>query len=99
MDDFLLPDCLQKAILSKSYGNHISQPALTKMINKVYLGYQQQVSVIVEKAAEDPEDAINDFTEAQETASFFEPNERIALGGLFNILFSFSTLNGTRTVD
>ena len=30
--------------------------------------------------------------EAQETASFFEPHERIALGGLFNVLFSFSTM-------
>ena len=50
----------------------------------------------MENAGEDPEDAITDLVEAQETASFFEPDERIALGGLFNVLFSFSTLNSAR---
>ena len=84
-------------MLSKSYGPFISAEALTKVVGKVYAGYQESVKLIVEKAAEDPDDAINDFAEAQETASFFEPDERIALGGLFNIIFMFSTLNEART--
>ena len=33
------------------------------------------------------------LVDAQETAGFFEPNERIVIGSYFNHLFFFSTLN------
>ena len=34
------------------------------------------------------------IVEAQESAGFFEPDQRVCLGGLFNYLFFFSTLTG-----
>ena len=37
------------------------------------------------------------LVEAQETAGFFEPDQRACLGGLFNHMFFFSTLGGEGT--
>ena len=33
------------------------------------------------------------LSEIQETAGFYEPNERVSLGGFFNALFFFSIID------
>ena len=38
------------------------------------------------------------LSQVQESAGFYEPNERINLGGLFNGLFFFSILDSSATV-
>ena len=68
------------------------------MIKKVYTSYQQEVAVIAEKQAEDPDEEVEDLVAAQETAAFNEPKEKIALGGLFNVFFGFSILDAGRQV-
>ena len=57
----------------------------------------QEQYVLLKENEEDEETKNQTLIEDQESAGFYEPNDRINIGGLFNHLLFFSTLNGSPT--
>ena len=56
--------------------------------------FQNNLAFSIQNEDPDDEDSIakTGLAEAQETAGFYEPEQRLNLGGLFNHLLFFSTL-------
>ena len=85
---------LKDFICNRDLGNFMKAGTLDKYVTRVVSRMQTEVALQVQNDDEEEDLKKSTLFEAQETAGFGEPNERMCLGGLFNNIFFFQNLKG-----